>query len=59
MKIKPKDFRVAAGESVKLKKWPTRVSPYYESKKQYAKLLEEHVNELRRLQALLYADNRY
>jgi hypothetical protein len=37
MKIKAKEFRVAEGDSVDLKKWPTKVDPVYKSKKQYKK----------------------
>jgi len=59
VKIKPKHFRVPAGKEVKLKRWPTRVRPFYASKTQYARLLEEHIGELSRLQGLLYAHNRY
>lgn len=39
--------------------WPTAVKPFYQSKKQYKKLLEEHVEELSDLQRLLYASDRY
>ena len=59
MKINSKDFRVPAGEKVNLKKWPTRVKPVYKSKKEYTKLLQEHVEELSSLQRLHYASNRY
>lgn len=59
MKIKSKDFRVRPGEKVNLKTWPTHVKPVYKSRKQYHKLLEEHVEELSKLQRLLYASNRY
>jgi len=59
MKIKSKDFCVKEGEQVDLKKWPTRVKPAYESKKEYKKYLEEHVEELSELQRLHYASNRY
>ena len=31
---------------VKLKEWPTIVKPFCESKKQYRKLMEEHVEAL-------------
>ena len=47
------------GENVNLKEWPTQVKPFYKSKKQYHKLLEEHVDELSSLQRLHYASNRY
>ena len=59
MKINSKDFRVRPGEKVKLKEWPTMVKPFCKSKKQYQKLLEEHVEELSSLQHLHYASNRY
>ena len=59
MKINSKDFRVRPGGKVKLRKWPTVVKPFCESKKRYQKLLEEHVKELSSLQQLHYASNRY
>ena len=59
MKIKSKDFCVPAGKKVKLKKWPTLVKPVCKSKKDYAKLLQQHVQELSSLQRLHYASNRY
>jgi len=59
MKIDPKDFRVRAGEKVKLKKWPTSVKPFCKTKEQYQQLLVEHIQELSSLQGLLYAYNRY
>ena len=59
MKIHPKDFRVRAGDEIKLKQWPTRVNRFYKSKEQYEKLLEEHKAELSDLQGLLYANSRY
>jgi PPK2 family polyphosphate:nucleotide phosphotransferase len=59
MKINSKDFRVKPGEKVKLENWPTIVKPVCKSKKQYEKLLSEHVEELSSLQRLHYASNRY
>lgn len=59
MNINVKDFQVPEGEKVKLDKWPTRVEPVYNSKKQYHKILEEHVEELSSLQRLHYASNQY
>jgi len=59
MKIDSKDFRVRPGENVKLKKWPTQVKPYYESKKRYQELLQKHIGELSSLQRLHWASNRY
>jgi PPK2 family polyphosphate:nucleotide phosphotransferase len=59
MKINSKDFRVRPGEDVKLRDCPTVVKPFCKSKKQYRKLLGEHVAELSSLQRLHYASNRY
>jgi PPK2 family polyphosphate:nucleotide phosphotransferase len=59
MKINSKDFRVPPGKKVNLKKWPTHVAPVYQSKKQYHKLLEAHVEELSSLQQLHYASHLY
>jgi len=59
MKIRNSDFRVAPAQQLDLGKWPTRVAPVYKSKKHYQSLLREHVEELSRLQSLLYACNRH
>jgi len=59
MKINSKDFRVRPGENVKLSGWPTVVKHVCKSKKQYQKLLKEHVTELSLLQNLHYASSRY
>jgi len=59
MKINAKDFRVRPGEKVKLKEWPTRVKPFFQSKKQYQRLLKEHVEALSSLQQLHFASDRY
>jgi PPK2 family polyphosphate:nucleotide phosphotransferase len=58
MKIDSKDFRVHSGDKVALSKWPTIRKPYYESKKRYQKLLEEHIASLSSLQRLHYASGR-
>jgi len=59
MKIDPDQFRVRQGKKVDLKKWHTHVEPLYKSKDQYKELLAEHVEEMGKLQELLYAHNRY
>src|ERR1700720_2444370 len=59
MKVSSTDFRVQQGDTVNLDKWPTAVEPIYESKKQYQKLLRDHVAQLSSLQQLLYAANRH
>ena len=59
MHIRSKDFRVKQGEDVDLEKWPTLVAPVYESKKQYRRLLAEHVARLSAQQQKFYASNRH
>jgi PPK2 family polyphosphate:nucleotide phosphotransferase len=59
MKIDTGRFRVEPERKLRLRDWPTRVKPYYEDKAQYAEFLDSQVEELKDLQARLYADNRY
>ncbi len=59
MKIKTKNFSVLPGKNIKLREWATVVKPFYKSKKQYQKLLQENVDKLSSLQRLHYASNRY
>jgi PPK2 family polyphosphate:nucleotide phosphotransferase len=59
MKINSKNFRVRPDEKIQLKEWPTIVKPFCKSKKEYRKLLAEHVEGLSSLQQLHYASNRY
>ena len=59
MKINSKDFRVRPGKKFELKEWPTKVEPFFKSRKRYQKLLEEHVEQLYALQHLHYASNHY
>ena len=59
MNIVTKDFLVPEGADVKLRKWPTSIKPVYQSKRQYQKILGEHVAQLSEQQQLLYASNGY
>jgi len=59
MKLDSNDFRVRPGTKVDLATWPTAVTPVYRSKKKYAKILQEQVEELAALQELHYASNHY
>ena len=61
MKLKSENFRVKPGKKVALSKkgWPTLVKPFYRSKEHYLRLLDEHVEEMKSLQDLLYASNRF
>jgi PPK2 family polyphosphate:nucleotide phosphotransferase len=56
-KIDPKDYRVRPGHAVDLSKWPTLIRPLCDSKTQYESHLQEHVEELKSLQSILYASN--
>jgi PPK2 family polyphosphate:nucleotide phosphotransferase len=59
MKIESKDFRVRGGKPVNLKKWPTKIEPFYKSKKQYKEMLRDRIEQTSDRQNLLYASNRY
>ncbi|HEX7858742.1 MAG TPA: ADP-polyphosphate phosphotransferase [Verrucomicrobiae bacterium] len=59
MKIDPEKFRVREDKKIDLKKWQTRIDPFYKSKDEYKSLLAQHTDELAELQELLYAHNRY
>jgi PPK2 family polyphosphate:nucleotide phosphotransferase len=58
-KINSKDFRARPGAKVHLREWPTSVKPFFDSRKEYQKLLEAHVKELSMLQRLHAASSRY
>ncbi|MFQ3225581.1 MAG: PPK2 family polyphosphate:nucleotide phosphotransferase [Lentimonas sp.] len=59
MKINPKDFQAPEGSTIQLDEWPTSVKPLYKSKKKYRHLLKHQTKELKGLQRLHYADDRY
>jgi PPK2 family polyphosphate:nucleotide phosphotransferase len=59
MKIDSARFRVEPGTKLRLRKWPTRVKPYYDGKQDYREMLARHVASLDALQGRQYADNRY
>ena len=59
MKIDADRFRVRPGERMRLKKWPTRVKPFYASRGESQEQLARHVEQLSELQNLLYADDRH
>jgi PPK2 family polyphosphate:nucleotide phosphotransferase len=59
MKISTKEFRVRESERVRLKKFPTKVKPFYKSDEHYKELLAAHIKELSGRQELLYADGNY
>src|SRR5450432_2261535 len=59
MKSIPKQCRVPAGARVTLKEWPTSLKPVYRSTAHYQELLAEHVEQLSKLQRLLYASDQF
>ena len=59
MKIDTHPFRVRAGHPVNLKKWPTRIPPFYASEAHYQATLAKHVASMSERQNLLYANNRF
>jgi PPK2 family polyphosphate:nucleotide phosphotransferase len=59
IKIDSDKFQVRPGEPIKLHELPTRIHPFYKTKKKYHALLQEHISELSNLQQLLYASNQY
>ena len=59
MKINSGEYRVASGETFKLSERPSNIKPIAKSKKQYHKLLQEHVEALSSLQHLHYASSRH
>jgi PPK2 family polyphosphate:nucleotide phosphotransferase len=59
MDIDSRDFRVKPGKKVELKDWPTKIEPFFKSKKHYHKLMDEYIDALSTLQRLHYASNRY
>jgi PPK2 family polyphosphate:nucleotide phosphotransferase len=59
MKIDPAEFRVEPAGKLRLRKWPTRVRPFYDSKREYQETLESHVARMSALQARLYAADRH
>ncbi len=59
VKLDSAKFRVRPGHGWRLTNSPTATRPYYNSKADYRKQLEERTQELASLQSLLYAHNRY
>ena len=59
MKIQSEKFRVDPNKDFRLDDRPTIIKPYFKSKKQYRKTLEDHVAKLSSLQQLHYASHRY
>ena len=59
MTIDSKDYRVPPDKKVDLSKWPTAVTPYCKSNKQYKEFLHQHMEKLSALQQLHYASNQY
>lgn len=59
MRIDIRDYQVRAGGKLRLAKCPTLVKPYYSSKEEYERKLADQIKAMRKLQDVLYADNRF
>jgi PPK2 family polyphosphate:nucleotide phosphotransferase len=59
MKIDVTDFLAPPGKNVKLKHWPARIKPFYDSEEDYHKVLSHHTKQLSAAQDLLYARSRH
>ncbi len=59
MKIHLKHFRIGHGRQVDLRERPTRVDPLYTSRRDYRKILGQHVSTLSALQQLHYASSKH
>jgi PPK2 family polyphosphate:nucleotide phosphotransferase len=59
MKLDTDQFRVPAESDLSLESFPTKIGPLYRNKTDYQEKLEEARSELRELQQLLYAHDRY
>ena len=59
MNLPLKDCRVQEGETVRLKRWPTRIKPLCPTKEAYQEALAAQVAQLSERQSLLYADGRH
>lgn len=59
MKIDTGKYRVDEGQKVDLKDWPTKVKPYYDSKKTYKEQLGLYKDKMTEEQNMFYAQDRY
>lgn len=59
MKIDTGKYRVDEGQKVDLKDWPTKVKPYYDSKKTYKEQLGQYKDKMTEEQNMFYAQDRY
>jgi len=59
MKINTEQFQIPNAKLFNLKKSPTCIKPIYASKKKYHKILKAQVDELKKMQQIHYASDRY
>ncbi len=59
MKINIKDFTAQKKGKTDLKKYPTLISPFYETKRNYQSILAKQTEELSHQQSLLYASEQH
>lgn len=59
LKIDVENFRYRPGKYKSVKEIPTKIKDIYDSNKDYRSLLEEYTEEIRELQDIMYAHDRY
>ncbi len=59
MKMNSSHYRVKPDTTVKLDDWPTLVDPIYKDKKDYKKLRDELIKQMRKYQQMFYAFDRH
>lgn len=59
LKIDPQDFYYDPEKNLPLSSFPNEISPLYEDKKAYKKLLEDYTDEIADLQNMMFAHDRY
>ena len=59
MKLDSRQFQARSGKKINLRRQPTRIDPFYESKEHAQQLLTAQVAQLAKQQQLLWASDRY
>ena len=59
LNIDTEQFRIDLQPDFSLASQPTKVAPLYQKKKEYNELLDAYSNEIRDLQAMMYAQDKY
>jgi len=57
--INSNDYTIKEGRKINLNKINTKTTPYYQSKKEYKKILKKQIKQMSELQQVHYAANKY